>query len=549
AALIKNDPRKGEELMVKLVEAVDIIQSTPSNPATTHASTSFLDDVQPLLDQSFEVNSSGQSPARMLLRTFTAEQARLQNLPAGFALMIKYSDWAARTPTSPGDASLFERLLGMVAEANQCDSWPFGNMAEFYLDAMAGNKSILGININVSTINLLLDIPTLRSLLCGQISDGNVRALAAFAQSGALDAFTPIAKAFSDAGQTAVLKDIMVVLHNRYAADMRPHEAGIVRLLESGAVEKIFEVLDDMNRISVPGTGEIVSDVIADFLAALVDDDRHVEDRKGRVMRSLAHLLFDPIDRIAQRIGSDPALDSAMNQAFYIVLGTVVDSNGERVLQHKGLIPLAAAVLEALADDMSLFPWIRNPDITEDQRKIQELMVGPEVPLLVDLVLTIERSPSKNQIKASITNLLTPNFQANHDIYGSVLEILAASLQQSVDSAAVVDLLNFAGRALDPQKGWSRPLAINFTKLLEGQGGPTVTAILRNGLNRGPSGQTQAPLEVVLEIVDEMAAAGSNGAQLSTPDTIKDSLQEIVDFIRDDQSGMRRLWANIRNTM
>ncbi|MFC1707560.1 hypothetical protein ACFL59_12225 [Planctomycetota bacterium] len=561
AALINNDPGKAETLLVKVLEAADIIANTPmSAPSSAHTGSSTLDDLQPLLDQTFEVNSSsGQSAARLLLHTFTAEQARLRNLPLGFARMMKYSDWMNRVPTQPGQVSMMERLLDMMVEANRCDSWPFGNMAEFYLDAMAGNQKIdLGFvefNISVSTINMLMDITALRQLLCSHITEANVRALAAFAQSGALDAMIPIAKAFSDAGETKTLKNVFLTLQSSYGQTMRPLEPALIQVLESGAIELLFEVLDDMNRVRVPGTGEPVSDRIADFLEAVVDDDRVVENRRGQRVTTLLHLLLEPFEDISARTGSNGGFDRALSEALDVIFATTMDQNGTpgnpnddfRVLLNHSLIPLTAATLKSMADGMSVYPWIRNQDITSYQQSIEDLLTGRDFPVIVEVFLAFDRSSTRQQIHQAISNVLTPNSSADQDIYGSVLEIGAALLQAKTDPAATVDVLRFAGRALDPARGWSKKIVVGLTGLIGGNSGSTIVSILRNALDRGPDGTLQSPLETILSVISAIEAVSTHVAQPLTVQSLRQDILDLVHLIRDPDQGLAWMWNNIRN--
>jgi len=564
AKLIRQDPRKAERILVHLVRVIDIIGRQPASQATSQATgRSALDDLVPLLDKVFESGGGGQtgadSVARDILRTFRTEMQRLRRIPVGLAEMMKFSDYAARTPTGPGQKSCLEQLMDMMAEANGCDSWPFGNMAAFYLDAMAGNKRILGITINIHTINQLLDIPFLRSLLCSRISAGNIRALHAFAQSGALDALIPIVKAFSDRGQTTLLKNIFLSIGASYPGSLRPNEATLVQVLESGVVEEVFDALNTLSTMTVPGTAEPVNDVVAQFVAAIVDVNRSVRDRRGATHLSLLHLVLKPVEELSQRIdqrGLRATWDRAVQGALDVALETTQVNFGssqspsvETGLLYHGLVKVLAGGLETLSAAMSLDPVARNRDITTYQRDAASLMTGRAIPLIVDNVLTIERSPSRVRILASIRNVFTPNLSARHDIYGSVLEVLATALQmRSGDPAATTDVLRFAGRALDPARGLSKPIIVSLMRLLAGRGNTTVTAILRNALDRGPAGTGRAPAETLLSAWDDIAAAGRPQGASSGPTTaqdVADGAAEAARFLRDRQSGLAYVYDNL----
>jgi hypothetical protein len=456
---------------------------------------------------------------------------------------------------------MMERLLNMMEEANHCDyTIPFFghiNMADVYLDAMAGNFKIFGITVSVYTLNSL---SFLFPYLCTPIQQQNVTALHDFAVSGALDAMIPIAKVFSDANQTPVLRKIMLALQAGYAQDMRPNEPVVVEVLESGAVEELFDALHTMTTVSIPSTGERMSDVVADFLAAMVDRSRGVHDRFGRSVPTLLHLVLNPLkamsDRMALR-GVKAQFDAAANALLDVVLQTVPNDNGTpqnladdfRQLQFQGLIPVTAQALKWAAGQMSMFPNVRNADITRYQQSTVELLTGRDMPVLVDVVLAAERSGAKPAIHAALVHMLTPDLSARQDVYGSLLEVLAALLQAKSDPVAMTDLLRFAGKALEPQRGFSKPVVEALVKLLSGsRGNATLLEIIRNAVDKGPNGTAQAPIETLLAILDEVqrAAGPAPVAGAATAQSVKDAIQKIVDFLRDPQDGLEHFWAELK---
>jgi hypothetical protein len=567
SALIQRDRRKAESLIVHLAQVLEIARnSTFVAPASQG---SMLDEIVPLLDDAFKSNGrSNASPtARALLNAFNSQQARLRNLPQGFAKMMKYSDVNPWTLKGPNDISLMERLLDMMEEANRCDwtvpSWiPFLgglhiNMAEIYLQAMAGNLTIGPITVSVYTINGMSSlIPT----ICSPVQRQNLVALEAFANSGALDAMIPIAKVFSDAHQIPTLKNIMLALQARYATDMRPNEDLIVEILESGMVEELFDALNLMTTLRVPSTNEVLSDVTADFLAAMVDRSRGVVNRHGQPVMSLLHLVMQPLSAMSERIdarGLRPQFERAKNAALDIALETIRNDNGTpadssddfRELKNQSLVPLAAAALKKMAASMSMFPSIRNQDINRYQQDVISLMTGRDLPIVVDLLLAIEQSGVKPEIHRALVNLFATGLPANQDAYGSICEVLASLLQAKTDPTAMTDVLRFAGRALDPSRGLSKPIITGLVKLLGAgpSGDGTLVAILRNATDKGPAGTAQSPVETILAIVGEVKAAG--GAQASAPVTaadIREKVLDMVEFIRDPSNGLEKIWNTLR---
>jgi hypothetical protein len=558
ASLIRSDERRAERILVHLAKVIDILDRQQLQGGGNRK---LIDDLVPLLDRVFESNGGGQagadSLAKIVLDTFRTEITRVRRIPHGLAEMMKYSDYPSRTLTQPGMKSCLEQLMDMMAEANQCNVWPFGNMAEFYLDAMAGTKSILGLQISVYTINQLLDIPILRQLLCSQISPGNIRALHAFAQSGALDSLVPIARAFSTRGQTALLKNIFLALGANYEAALRPNEAVVVQVLDSGAVEELFDALNVMTTMRVPVTGEPVTDVVAQFIAALVDDDRPVFDRHGVRKTSLLHLLLDPLSAMGARIdasGVRAQYDRAVTNIITTVLATTIHDNGtpqnaaddyEALLNH-GLIKLAAAGLESAADALSFDPTTRAREITDYQANVVKLFSGRDVPVLVDVTLAIERSPARRRLLDAAVNLLTPNLNVRNDIYGSILEVAAGALQARGDPQALVDVLRFAGRALDPARGWSKPIVLGLVKLVGGAQKPVVIAILKNALDRGPAGNARSPAETLFSILDDVQRQSRSYASAITAQSIADAARKAAEFIRDREKGLEHIYDLVR---
>ncbi len=554
---IRTDPRRAERILVHLVKVIEIIDR---NQFQSNPSGHMLDDMTPLLDRVFESNGSGQAAADslaiLILDTFRTEFQRVRRIPKGLGEMMKYTDYPSRTLTTPWQKSCLEQLMDMMAEANQCDSWPFGNMAEFYLDAMAGNKSILGFTISVHTINQLLDIPFLRSLLCSRISAGNIRALHAFAQSGALDSLIPIVKAFSDRGQTRLVKNIFLTIGANYPTTMRPNEGTLVEVLESGMVEELFDAVQMMTTMRVPNTGEKVTDVLAQFLASIVDDDRGVFDRRGARHLTLLHMVLAPLsamsDRIDQR-GVRAQYDAAMGGAIDVLLelawvdnGTPQNVNDDyQALLYHGLVKLAAAGLESAAAGMSMDPTARNRDISTYQSDAISLFTGRDLPVAVDVLLAIERSPSRPQIDAAVVNIFMPNLNARNDIYGSVLEVGAAVLQARSDPQALVDVLRFGGKVLAPARGWSKPLVTGLVKLIVGRRSTTLVTIIRNALDRGPAGTGRSPAETLFSVMDDVSARSPTAGAPVSAQSISDGAKDFAEFIRDPDAGLESIYKNM----
>jgi hypothetical protein len=564
AALIDNDPARAEQLMVSLAGVVQTLNQQQFQSAGLRQ---LVDGLVPVFSQVFASNGGGQAGtnalAIQLLNTFRTQIQQVRGIPAGLAGMMKYSTYPGTDPANPGgvptDAtagrySCMEQLMNMMAEANQCDSWPFGNMADFYLDAMAGNKSILGFTISVHTIATILNISLLRSLMCSQIDPNNLLSLQAFANSGALDSLIPIVKAFSDAGQTDLIKNVFLTLGSNYPSALRPNEPVVVQILESGMVEQMFDALNVLEGMTVPSTGEPVTNIVAQLLASLVNVNAGVVDRHGASVMSRLHLVLLPFLAMQQRIqssGVSATYSNAMTSLLTTALATAPINQGssqapQTGLLYEGIVPLAAAALRSAASAFPADATQRAANVTSDEQSVVSLMTGRVVPLLLDNVAAVQGSPSKQVILDALVNVFTPNLTTANDIFGSVLQVAAATLQVSIDPTAMVDLLHFGGEVLDPARGTSEPLVLAVAKLLQGQANTTLLSILHNALDRGPTGSARSPAETLLSVFDDVKAASASAGQPLTAAVVAADAQSLADFIRDPDHGLEAIYTAMR---
>ncbi len=553
AALLNDDPDLAESIMVDLGDMVSILRSTTiAQTTTTSTSGSQMDLLIPLLDEALEHNGQTQSAARELLQAFSTEQQRLGNLPQGFALMMRYHNYGQQVLTGPGKPSAMESVLDMVREADQCNN-PLGGgtLAELYMDTVGGNGSILGISISISTMNLITTY--LGQFLCGGLTSQHIAALQDFDDTGALDAFTPIAKVFSDRGETRLLVDIMVAMGDGYASAMRPLEPAIVDVLESGAVDSFFDAFDKMNQVQIPGTNDVVSDAIADALSVLVDDDSTVLDRHGNAKMSLAHLLFDALEDMTDRLevrSLDDESEHMLDFVLDIATATVTNSQGTKVLKHSWLIPLTAATMDELADSLPTNNAQRIADVEELQQDLIDFQTGTDYELLIDVLLTIDNSTVSQDIYDAVANLVTPQVSVAEDVYGALLPLLCSALntRSNADPNDMIKLLRFVGEILDPNLHLVDNLIDGTQALLAQDDGRTVLTIVRNAFFMGPNGTDMAPIEILVDILEDVSGSSSlPGSGPVTVTSLKTDIQEIVDFIEDDVHGLQQIFDQLRN--
>ena len=134
-------------MVTNLVVAINLASASGFSSA---GQANLLNDLIPLLSDACKPQGTNISAMRALLRSFNSAQSQLQNLPAGFALMMTYNDYGNKILTGPGLPSAMQRLLGIMQRSNGCSPPILGNLAQLFLDTMAGNNQpILGIKLDI----------------------------------------------------------------------------------------------------------------------------------------------------------------------------------------------------------------------------------------------------------------------------------------------------------------------------------------------------------------------------------------------------------------
>jgi hypothetical protein len=555
AQLVKQDPAKFTSMVTSLVLGVQLAQQSGFSTA---GQSNMINDLLPLLTDACKPQGQSVSAVRALLESFNSAQAQLHNLPAGFAIMMEYSDYKNKVPTDANHISAMEKLLDIMQASAGC-TLPIigGNLADMYLDAMAGNgKPILGITIDVHTMNSLINIPILKQLLCSNIPDSDVNALQDFADSGTLDAFIPIAKAFSDRGETHLLTEIMLQLQSTYATAMRPNEPAIVKLLQSGAVEKLFDGINQMTQVQVVSNGEMLIDVLADTVGALVDDSNPITDREGRVQKTLFNLLLQPMSDLsaaAQNAGVQQTLSGALSHVMNTLLATYTDANGNTQLVYNVFVNTLGGTLDFISQQIPADATQKSSWCDQQEQSVSDLMQSRGLAALVDVFLQIQSSTNASVFMSAIVNLFTPNTDPNQDVFGSIVQLLAGlvqvqpttpiSTQQAQDLAAVV---NFVGQEIDPAAGKLTNMMTMIEKIVATDDGLLFLGIARNMVNVGSSGNQDPPIMTLMNVLSDVRnAAGSTGGGMSAQD-LTNLLNKAIAFMDDQQNGLPHLFAMVK---
>ncbi len=563
AALFESDPVFAELILTDVGSMVSSIQAAPiTQPSTGSSGGGFtLDSLVPVLDQALEPTGTGPTPIRALLQAFSDQQQVLQNLPQGFAIMFRYHDVGAGTLTAPGLPSAFERLMELIEAAGNCGGGGalsflgINSMAEFYLDSIAGNATLLGIPISVNLLHLIL--PYTANLFCSSLTQQHVAVLQDFDQSGALDAFRPVVKVFSDAGQTSLLTDILSGLGGggNYGTSIRPLEDTIADVLESGAIEHFFDAFAKMNTIQIPGSSDVISDALADMIAILVEDDGIVTDRHGSTHMSLLHMLADAMEAVSDRQdlrGLDDESGRVTDKVVEILTETVTDAQGNVLLKNAWIVPLASAALKEIANAIPTDAAARLVYVQDLQQDGLASATSADTRRMHELLLAIDTSAHAPDVYTALANVFTPDTNPAHDVYGALLKVVGSSIGSGgsdLDSGALVKVLRFAGLVIDPAAGTLNDFVDGLQSLIAMADGQVLLSIIRNALDKGPNGDEDSPIEIVLDVIDEVSATVHPGP---TPplsvQSLKDSLDGVINFLEDQNSGLPMIWNQLQGT-
>jgi hypothetical protein len=590
----RTDPALAERLLVetgRLFEKVRPIALAPSTKPPSQQSRDLADRAILLLDQVFD-RGTQPSTGRILFDVVHRLGRIARNLPSQIARMVEYKtlvvdangnvdparsvlvDWtrpATRAGSPAGEnRSVLHQLLDLVAKADTCGTvGPFGPpLSETIIELMAGRSA--------GTVSTLIDLaqsPLVAMYLavaCPAIRD-DVKALAGLKASGALEGFLPIAKVFVDQGRTRLLVDILVTLDRSYADVVRPYEPVLGDVLSSGGVEVAFDLIDHIvaglpggQPIVDPVSGARAIDVIADAIAHLVHHPAAgVSDRMGRKQPSLAHLLLDPLRRIDDLIyaaAGGQALSNALGYAVTdLFVERVVNDNGTPAdpsddfeqLANPALAPFLLRMLETLARNVPIDAAARASKLAGVQADADSFFASRDFAAAVDLGRTLRTAAGADAIREAAIHLLTPDPVAQDDVFGSMLKVVAGVLETRVDPAPLRQIARFAGELFDP--GASRIVGIvtGVSRLLEADQGKVFITLVRNALNAPPASAGlpagESPAEVLFSVLADVRAAGAAGGPANRLADLAGALQAAIDFIRDPQGGLERIFDIIRN--
>jgi hypothetical protein len=580
--LLQRDPAAAERLLVSLARAQDLARSAHS--ASTLASTrlsdarmvQLIDDLLPLLDDVFAVPSNGgRSTGQVLVSTLASLRTAAPRFGPQLAPLFTHRTVERETtpdadqndidearsvgvdynlpPLSTGldNRSAIHQLLDLLARNDGCQL--FGkSMAVWIIDLMAG--------LSPQTVGNLAGLVTalpgfLTNLLCPGTSQ-DIQALDSLARAGALDGFLPLAKAFKDQGETELLVRLLVRMQRSYTSTLRGIERDVAVILGSGLLEEVEGTIQLAQQVRDPLTGEAVTDTMVRCLAEVVDDDITVLDRAGQRVPTRAHLVLRPLQALDARVaaaGRTAEMSNMVGAIFDISMARET-VNGVELLKNGSLIPLLARAMQAFERALPPDPATRLAEVALAQTQMVDAMASKDVATVLSLLRTIDASPHKTTIRASIVNLLTPNRTVQHDIFGAVVRLAVIALSAphgTVGLGPFQALAPFLARCVDPSNPLVPDALRAVERMLTADQGKTVLNVLRAALNPAP-GELDPPAAVLVTIVQEVSAAGGGAGGASVAGSIgraalEQGLRSVAAFIRDDQSGLRFMFDMIRN--
>lgn len=553
AMTLETDPELGEALVAKLLRVAKLLAATdlalPDVPAAE--ADALLRANLALADQLFRTPANGTSSARAVMRALAQLGAQAQGLPKAFAAMVKYRrivrgddgdldmiDQAAselvdrtRPPTYVDSAtgatvdnrSCLERLAALDRAADRCKI-PVINkrLGLVHHEIMAELTPATAVMVGDLMAKALSIDSRLAHLVCEDL-DKHVRALVELSTSGALDGLIPVLKVFKRTGQLELFLEMLLLANDHYD-QIRPLEPMIVAILESGAVESGLELVALMNQIELPGTDEVVADVLADACAFQLDHTAPVRDIAGRSRPARAYLVVEPLQQLFRALSADERARAAVTHLIDTSVdlvakvsrsdgGTPGDTSDDfDALANPLVVPLAARVLSLTAATLPQDPAARERQIEEAQAALPAVYTHRAMGELVGGLVAYRDNPHRAELDRLVAGFLTPGTVAAPGAYAQILRLLGALLQHqaALDARAMKALLELASELLDPRLGLIKHAVDGLTALLSAGDPGMILGMLRRMITAGhPRLGGHSPLSLMLEIAS--SCSGGSG--------------------------------------
>jgi hypothetical protein len=585
--LQRQDPAFSEKVLVtygRIVELTRPFSLRASGPPTA-AGRARTDALIRMLDDLFH-QGGGPSTGRLLLQVLHDLGTTARDLPDQLALLMEYRTLAldaqgnvdpsrsilvdhGRPATRPGTAagenrSILHQLINLFDESDACNTFVIAGkpLSESLVELLAAfSPATLQQLVNFIDSGLVRGYV---QLTCPAVlpSLDSVKSLAA---SGALRGFVPIARVFVGRGETRLFVELIKTVASSYDA-VREIEPDLANVLHSGAIGPVFDLVDAMiagrngQPVADPVTGTRAIDLVADLLGKLLAHPRTgVPDRRGVRHPTRLHLLLAPLRRIEDAAASAPGGQASFTTLLLSLNDLFVERLSDDQLVNPNLTPFLARALGLVAQNLPRDLTARRVYVADMQQGVAGAVGSRDLAAIVDLLRGVGTGPGALATRAAFADLLTPDPNANADAFGSLMRIVAATMQSRVPSGSLRPLAAYGAKLFDPVQGRTADLVAGVAEVLATGDGLAVPALLRNGLNPTPISSALAgrsPAEALAEIADAIdpSAFAVSAPASSTPPTpdqdllqLEGSLRDTAGWLRDGQEGLERMYEVIRN--
>ena len=607
ANLIRDNPVVAEDVIVAIGQTIEALDGSGIDVEDQNLY-EIAEKLLPMLDEVFESPNNGDiSTARTLLNTVHDLGQIARDLPRQLLFAIDFRELAKERTCSdeypkeelstPVDYSLprypdngsgqtydnrssLEQSIELLSTVD-CGSVPFTGgktVAEVVLDVVSGMNpnTVCGvIDVSLGVINAAPNISefftelALNALGCpGDEVFDSLQALDGLAKSGALDAYIPLAKVFNDRDQLRLLIEIFHLV----ADDLRLDEDGdastqsvirkalpvLQKLLRSGAVDKLLDLLDLLVETpSVDGNGS-AADVIVDSIERVVNDDANVMTRQGlEVDSSLGLEMVYSVRKMMANVSTNnggPALTDLWEHVTSYVRETEVDDGGtvdpaddRIILSNRRFLPLTTVVLDLLTDVVDLEESARTCYFDSIQQEMDSVLTGREFATLMRLVQSLANSTDGAKLEAWMARVLTPlpdTLSASGellDIHAELISMVAGLLQAPISSDDIDEFLVLGSDLLDPEEIQLRELILAFDTLLASDEADQLQTLLRN-LVHNPQHLAEAPILGLLDVATSIAELDTDSqcsARIAwSAEDLQDFMQTLYNYVADQESGL-----------
>jgi hypothetical protein len=474
------------------------------------------------------------------------------------------------------------------------------NLAALYLDSMADNAQLSIAGIPDSVVEQLLALipefddlsPTAEQmnlfLAHDQILIGNpvckrgfeVRnhhgvMLLAFQKTGALESLSPIAEVYASVNRADAYADLMEMNFLHYATfvnntgvattfgtGLRNAEPDLIELLsQTRLVNDIHDLAIKTAEISFQYKGQTLNarQELALFLSHLLQPDLSLASRApGPLLRGDGAAL-DPADlspmmflvQASRRSDDALASDIVATQAWENVAlaGTLLDMNGEQ-LSNPHTVPFVRGLLHALnsylqASYLDAPTW--RLDLEEFRSNILDNVQSRALRTILILLSDLRDDAAFSQdVSLFLANTLSHEVPTpGEDGHAAMLQVLSWLSETKIESAPSNELLNWLKQNMKPEDRIPIRLIQSLASILEADEQSDLVASMIQSTSEPLA--TRIPARIFADAVKQITRLQPGTTGPYTDDDVRFIMENLHDYLLDDQRGLERMYEIIRN--